>query len=86
MKSQRAIVGASLDVIKERRSQDPKARDAARQSAIKAGKEKKAEAESKKKSEKAKSAAASGRGQQRGNIQSKMGQRGAQTKVQANTR
>merc|ERR1711964_211817 len=34
VKSQRAIVGASLDVIKERRSQRPEARSAARQAAI----------------------------------------------------
>merc|ERR1712225_168139 len=44
VKSQRAIVGASLDVIKERRSQRPEARSAARQAAIKEGKEKRAAA------------------------------------------
>src|SRR5207248_2721175 len=37
VKHQRAIVGASLDVIKERRSIRPEARAAARQEAIKAG-------------------------------------------------
>lgn len=54
VKHQRAIVGASLDVIKERRSTRPEARAAARQEAIKAGKEKKKVEESKKKAEKAK--------------------------------
>ncbi|KZF20902.1 hypothetical protein L228DRAFT_199288, partial [Xylona heveae TC161] len=49
VKSQRAIVGASLDVIKERRGQRPEARAAARQAAIAAGKEKRTAAESKKK-------------------------------------
>lgn len=44
VKAQRAIVGASLDVIKERRSQRPEARSAARQAAIKEGKEKRAAA------------------------------------------
>merc|ERR1712183_1097894 len=53
VKHQRAIVGASLDVIKERRSQRPEARTAARTAAIKEGKEKKAAAESAKKAEKA---------------------------------
>ena len=45
VKSQRAIVGASLDVIKERRSQRPEARTAARSAAIKEGKEKRAAAQ-----------------------------------------
>ena len=54
VKHQRAIVGASLDVIKERRSIRPEARQAARQEAIKAGKEKRKAEESKKKAEKAK--------------------------------
>jgi len=54
VKHQRAIVGASLDVIKERRSIRPEARAAARQEAIKAGKEKRKAEESKKKAEKAK--------------------------------
>merc|ERR1712080_583400 len=40
VKSQRAIVGASLDVIKERRSMRPEARTAARQAAIKESKDK----------------------------------------------
>ena len=54
VKHQRAIVGASLDVIKERRSIRPEARIAARQEAIKAGKEKRKAEESKKKADKAK--------------------------------
>ncbi|PWW78424.1 hypothetical protein C7212DRAFT_362902 [Tuber magnatum] len=84
VKHQRAIVGASLDVIKERRSMRPEARQAARAQAIKEGKEKKAAAESKKKAEKAKSAA----GAARGNAQkvSKQGAKGAAQKVQARTR
>ncbi|KAF2447038.1 hypothetical protein P171DRAFT_409394 [Karstenula rhodostoma CBS 690.94] len=84
VKHQRAIVGASLDVIKERRAQRPEARSAARAAAIKEGKEKKAAAESKKKAEKAKSAAAGARG----NVQkvSKQGAKGAAPKVQARTR
>ncbi|KAI9863110.1 MAG: 60S ribosomal protein L24 [Trichoglossum hirsutum] len=79
VKHQRAIVGASLDVIKERRSQRPEARAAARQAAIKQGKEKKAAEESKKKLEKAKSAAGAARGQL-GKIQSKQGAKGAPNK------
>jgi large subunit ribosomal protein L24e len=54
VKHQRAIVGASLDVIKERRAIRPEARAAARQAAISAGKEKKKAEESKKKADKAK--------------------------------
>lgn len=80
VKSQRGIVGASLDVIKERRAQRPEARAAARQAAIKEGKDKRKEDESKKKAEKAKSAAAGARGQP-GRIQSKMGAKGAGGKV-----
>lgn len=66
MKSQRAVVGASLDVIKERRSQRPEARSAARSQAIKEGKEKRAAAESVKKAEKAKTAASAAKGQTTG--------------------
>lgn len=54
VKQQRAIVGASLDVIKERRSQRPEARSAARESAIKAAKEKRAAEQAAKKAIKAK--------------------------------
>ncbi|KAF2423287.1 putative 60S ribosomal protein L24 [Tothia fuscella] len=85
VKHQRAIVGASLDVIKERRSMRPEARAAARQSAIKEGKEKKAAADSKKKAEKAKTAASAAKGQA-SRIQSKQGAKGAQTRVAPNTR
>lgn len=85
VKHQRAIVGASLDVIKERRSQRPEARAAARAAATQEGKQKKADAESKKKAEKAKTAAAGGRGQAQ-KIQSKQGAKGAAPKVQARTR
>jgi large subunit ribosomal protein L24e len=66
VKSQRAIVGASLDVIKERRAQRPEARSAARQAAIKEGKEKRTAAQSVKKAEKAKTAAKSAAGQSTG--------------------
>lgn len=85
VKHQRAIVGASLDVIKERRSMRPEARSAARAAAIKEGKEKKAAAESKKKAEKAKSAASAARGQTQ-KIASKQGAKGSAPKVQARTR
>ncbi|KAL1600077.1 60S ribosomal protein L24 [Nothophoma quercina] len=82
VKHQRAIVGASLDVIKERRTQRPEARSAARAAAIKEGKDKKAASESAKKANKAKNAAAGARGQ----VQSKQGSKGAAPKVQARTR
>merc|ERR1711939_1218376 len=84
VKSQRAIVGASLDVIKERRSQRPEARSAARQAAIKEGKEKRAAAQSTKKAEKAKNAAGAAKGNAR--VTSKMGAKGAPKKIQASTR
>ena len=74
VKAQRAIVGLSLDVIKEKRSLRPEARQAARAQAIKEGKEKKAE--------KAKSASAAARGQK----VSKQGAKGAAPKVRAGTR
>ncbi|KAI0552277.1 60S ribosomal protein L24a [Xylaria curta] len=85
VKSQRAIVGASLDVIKEKRSMRPEARSAARAQAIKESKEKKAEAQAAKKSEKAKKAAGASKGQTQ-RIVGKQSARGAQQKVQANTR
>ncbi|KIW09328.1 60S ribosomal protein L24 [Verruconis gallopava] len=81
VKHQRAVVGASLDVIKERRSQRPEARKAAREAALKDAKEKKKEAEKEKKKNKAAKIAVAG-----GRIQSKQGAKGAQQKVQANTR
>lgn len=78
VKAQRGIVGASLDVIKERRSQRPEARTAARAAAVSAGKEKKAAAESVKKAEKAKNAAAGAKGQAK---VSKQGAKGPAMKV-----
>jgi large subunit ribosomal protein L24e len=66
VKSQRAVVGASLDVIKERRSMRPEARAAQRSQATKEGKEKRAAAQSVKKAEKAKSAAGAAKGQATG--------------------
>lgn len=54
VKHQRAVVGASLEVIKEKRSIRPETRQAARAQAIKNAKEKKKEAESKKRAERAK--------------------------------
>ncbi|PMD27865.1 hypothetical protein NA56DRAFT_640617 [Hyaloscypha hepaticicola] len=85
VKSQRAIVGASLDVIKERRSMRPEARSAARQAAIKEGKEKRAAAQSAKKAEKAKTAASAAKGQA-SRLTSKQGAKGAPKKVQATSR
>jgi large subunit ribosomal protein L24e len=85
VKQQRAIVGASLDVIKERRGMRPEARAAARSQAIKEGKDKKAAAESKKKAEKAKSASSAARGQTQ-RIVGKQGAKGSAPKVQAKTR
>lgn len=86
VKSQRAIVGASLDVIKERRAQRPEARAAARQAAIKEGKEKKTAYESKKKLEKAKGAAGAARGQIKGALSSKQQAKGAPSKVTGKSR
>ncbi|KAL7894823.1 60S ribosomal protein L24a [Trichoderma sp. SZMC 28014] len=85
VKAQRAIVGASLEVIKERRSMRPEARSAARAEAIKADKEKKAAAQAAKKAEKAKNAATASKAQKQSNV-SKQGAKGAQQKVAARTR
>ncbi|CAB03611.1 60S ribosomal protein L24-B [Schizosaccharomyces pombe] len=63
VKHQRGIVGANLDVIKEKRNQRPEVRAAARAAALKQRKDKKAASESEKKAIKAKSAASSARGQ-----------------------
>lgn len=63
----------------------PEARLAARQQAIKEGKEKKSVAESKKRAEKAKSATSAARGQAN-RIQSKQGAKGAPPKVAAKSR
>jgi large subunit ribosomal protein L24e len=78
-------VGAPLEVIKERRNMRPEARAAARQAAIKEGKEKKSAAESKKRAEKAKNAVSAARGQA-SRIQSKQGAKGALPKVSAKSR
>ncbi|KAG8528682.1 60S ribosomal protein L24 [Bacidia gigantensis] len=85
VKQQRGIVGASLDVIKERRTQRPAEREAARKAAIEKGKEQKKESESKKKQDKAKSAKSAAQGQP-GRIQSKMGAKGPASKVSAKSR
>ncbi|KAF2172157.1 hypothetical protein M409DRAFT_49895 [Zasmidium cellare ATCC 36951] len=86
VKSQRAIVGASLDVIKERRSQRPEARTAARSAAIKEGKEKRAAAQSAKKAEKAKSAASTAKGQATGRVVGKQAAKGSAPKPKATSR
>lgn len=86
VKSQRAIVGASLDVIKERRAMRPEARAAQRAANLTEIKSKKAEAEKIKKAEKAKKASAAAKGQAQRSIQSKQGSKGAQMRVAANTR
>lgn len=84
VKSQRAIVGASLDVIKEKRTMRPEARSAARAAAIKESKEKKQASAAAKKSDKAKNATASKGQTQR--IVGKQGAKGAQPKVAARTK
>ena len=84
MKHQRAIVGASLDVIKERRSQRPEAREAARKQAISDAKEKKTAAAAQKKADKAKNAAS--KGGARAGIASKQGAKGSAPKVAAKSR
>ncbi|KAJ9155674.1 60S ribosomal protein L24 [Pleurostoma richardsiae] len=85
VKAQRAIVGASLDVIKEKRTMRPEARSAARLAAIKESKDKKAEAAAAKKAEKAKNAALASKGQTQRAI-SKQGAKGAPVKVAAKSR
>ncbi|KAI5846185.1 ribosomal protein L24e-domain-containing protein [Tricharina praecox] len=84
VKAQRPIVGLSLDVIKEKRSLRPEARQAVRAAAIKEGKEKKAAAESVKKAAKAKNAAGAARGQAQ--KVSKQGAKGAAPKAAPKTR
>jgi large subunit ribosomal protein L24e len=85
VKAQRAIVGASLDVIKERRSMRPEARSAARSQAVKEAKEKKAAAAASKKDEKAKRATTASKGQTQ-RIVGKQGAKGSQPKPKATTR
>ncbi|KAK0633117.1 ribosomal protein L24e-domain-containing protein [Immersiella caudata] len=86
VKAQRAIVGASLDVIKERRSMRPEARSAARAAAIKESKDKKQADAAAKKAEKAKLAASAAKGQTGGRVTSKQGAKGAPVKVAAKSR
>lgn len=86
VKAQRAIVGASLDVIKERRSMRPEARSAARLAAIKESKDKKQADAAAKKAEKAKLAGAASKGQAAGRVTSKQGAKGAPVKVAAKSR
>lgn len=85
VKHQRAIVGASLEQIKERRAQRPEAREAARKQAIKEAKEKKAAVSAAKKADKAKNAAAAAKGGAQ-RIASKQGAKGSAPKVAAKSR
>ncbi|KAK9324671.1 ribosomal protein L24e-domain-containing protein [Lipomyces orientalis] len=85
VKHQRAIVGASLEVIKEKRSIRPEARKAARSESIALAKEKKKAEEAKKKSEKAKLAAA-GKTSAAGAKFSKQQMKGAAPKVAPHSR
>lgn len=86
VKQQRGIVGAPLELIKDRRGQRPEAREAARKEALTKAKAAKSDKESKKKAEKAKSAKETAAGKVRGGIASKQGAKGAPTKVSAKTR
>ncbi|KXL42257.1 hypothetical protein M433DRAFT_102486 [Acidomyces richmondensis BFW] len=86
VKSQRAIVGASLDVIKERRTMRPEVRSAARTQAIKEAKEKKAAAQSAKKADKAKSAAKAAAGQTTGRVVGKQAAKGSMPKPKPTSR
>lgn len=72
-------------MIKERRTQRPEARSAARAEAIKESKEKKAAAAATKKSEKAKNASLASKGQTTRHV-SKQGAKGAAPKPAARTR
>ncbi|KAK9386354.1 ribosomal protein L24e-domain-containing protein [Lipomyces mesembrius] len=85
VKHQRAIVGASLEVIKEKRSIRPEARKAARSESIALAKEKKKADDAKKKAEKAKLAAA-GKTTAAGAKFSKQQMKGAAPKVTARSR
>merc|ERR1712070_687377 len=77
VKSQRAVAGASLDVIKERRSMRPEARAAQRNAATKEAKEKRNAAQSVKKAE---SAAKGAAGQATGRVVGKQASKGAAPK------
>lgn len=82
VKHQRAIVGANLDVIRERRNQRPEARAAARQQALAESKDKKRADEARKRADKGKMAAQQARGQK--TVPKKQAQRGPA--VQARSR
>jgi len=82
IKNQRAIVGASLELIKERRSLKPEARKAQRDEALKIAKEKKKAAKASRKAEKAKLAGAQGQAAKISKQQAK----GAFQKVAATSR
>lgn len=81
VKNQRAIVGASLELIKERRSQKPSDRKAARDVKLAKDKEAKKADKAARKAEKAKSAAAGAQAKV-----SKQQQKGAFQKVHATSR
>ncbi|EGW35544.1 uncharacterized protein SPAPADRAFT_58776 [Spathaspora passalidarum NRRL Y-27907] len=80
VKHQRAIVGASLELIKERRSQKPSDRKAAREAKLVKDKEAKKVAKAARKAEKAKLAASGA------NVVSKQQAKGAFQKVHATSR
>ncbi|KAL9083857.1 MAG: hypothetical protein Q9159_005533 [Coniocarpon cinnabarinum] len=75
-KAFRGVVGASAEVIKEKRSMRPEARKAAIDQAKEKAKAAKRDSEAKKKQEKAKTAAKSAAGQTRGNVVPKLGAKG----------
>ncbi|KAL7750862.1 60S ribosomal protein L24 [Sorochytrium milnesiophthora] len=85
VKHQRAIVGASLDVLRSKRNQSSEVRAAARAEALKAAKDKKSEQQGSKRADKAKTAAAA-RGGAKGPKASKMQAKGSAPKVQAKSR
>lgn len=80
VKVQRAVVGASLELIKERRSIKPEVRKAEREASVKAEKEKSKAAKAARKAEKAKLAAS------QGSKVSKQQAKGSFQKVQATSR
>ncbi|CCH43154.1 60S ribosomal protein L24-A [Wickerhamomyces ciferrii] len=82
VKNQRAVVGASLELIKERRGQKADFRKAQREAAVKADKEKKKAAKASRKAEKAKLAGAQGQAAKISKQQAK----GAFQKVAATSR
>lgn len=82
IKHERAIVGASLDLIKQRRTQKPEARKAQRESDLAAAKEQKKIEKAKRKAAKAKTVA----NQANATKVSKQGAKGAFQKVAATSR